>query len=60
VVRTLEVKPASTARELYKEIKSVNPNITRIYEFKSFVKIINFFPDVKPTNSLPKKYEVFK
>ena len=57
VVACLEVTP-HTARELYREVREREPTITRRYEFKSFVKVINFLPEVKKTDSCPKKYMI--
>jgi hypothetical protein len=45
-----------TAKEMYKEIKEIKPTIVRKYEFKSFVKIINFFPEIKEIHDYPQRY----
>ena len=60
VVACLEITPVQTARELYLEVKQINPTIVRKYEFKSFVKIINFLPEIKEIHAYPQKYTLKK
>jgi hypothetical protein len=49
-----------TASEMYYEIRHEFPKITRVYEFKSFVKLINCFPEVQPIKECSGKASVYK
>lgn len=60
VVRTLQVKENyPTARELYHNIKQEQPRLV-IKGFKSFVKVLNSFPEITPINEVKGRPQFYK
>jgi hypothetical protein len=60
IVAKLETcKNFPTANELYWEIRHEVPQITKRYEFKSFVKLINCFKEVEPVRVCKGKAMVY-
>lgn len=58
VIKKLEVrKQPPQAIEIFKEIRGEHPRLV-IKGFRSFVKIINSFPEVKKEGSYPYGYSV--
>ena len=49
-----------TASQLYGELRHNTPQITKKYEFKSFVKLINCFPEVQPIKECKGKAMIYK
>lgn len=59
VVATLQVTDSLPAAVIFKEIASQDPKlfrIERVRSFKSFVKILNSFPEVQPQGRGVKTY----
>jgi len=57
---SIHSKEYPTASQLYGEIRHEVPQITKKYEFKSFVKLINCFPEVEPIRECKGKAMIYK
>jgi len=64
VIMTLQTTQVSLkASQIYEQIKQEDPSIMRgqsVKSFRSFVKILNSFPNVQPTGSGTKTYMICK